>query len=96
MSIDMEHKIKQQDASGPFKMVLKLANECGDKAIIAALAEVTESLLMEMGDDVCVSCQMRAAWLQMELWQLLERYELLFPDLEPEVQINHRGLTLVQ
>jgi hypothetical protein len=93
MSIHIDDKIQQQDGPGPFMIVLELVNEYGDQAIIEALAEMAGSL-MEMRKDVCLSCQQRAAWLHMELSQLLDRYELLFPELEPAV--NHEGPALIQ
>jgi hypothetical protein len=78
----------------PYATVLDLVNEHGRWAVIEALANDAE---FESEDqNLCLTYREEAAWLHMELNQLLARYELLFLESEPEPVVSHEGSELVQ
>ena len=70
----------------PFETVLNLVSEHGNRVVIEELA--THAKYDAEEQDVCLACREEAAWLHVELSQLLARYELLFPEPESVAGVN--------
>ena len=74
----------------PFDTILELLGERGNWVVIDALATIAKYDVEDK--EVCSGCRVEAAWLNMELSQLIDRHELLFS----APQTNHEGSELVQ
>jgi hypothetical protein len=85
--------MSDNDRPEPFASLLELASDYGKPAILAAVMDLAE-FDSEDEEDLCAACRLENEWLRLELEQLLDRYELLFPELE--VAVNHEGPLLVQ
>jgi hypothetical protein len=77
----------------PFETMLELLGEHGNWVVIDALATIAKYNVEDK--EVCPGCRVEAAWLNMELSQLIDRHELLFSG-TPEPETNHEGSELVQ